>query len=172
MNTLSPESTGQPTTRLQDPSQAPSCAVSLSAVRGSFLRYWLAMNASAFQAAAHAAKAYVALALASAAGAGVPALNWKQLAAVFLFAFGQAILNWLAEHPLNVPLARENGGPRTEASSASVAAHALVPAPAAELARPRLEQEQESEASAATGGSVLRCCPPSSAPQPPTCDRP
>jgi hypothetical protein len=66
------------------------------------LRYLLAMNASALQAAAHAGKAFFALAGAHAIANEVPPINWQQFAAVFLLAFAMEILNYLDTHP--VPL--------------------------------------------------------------------
>jgi len=64
------------------------------------LRYWLAMNASALQGAAHAGKAWLATAGAHTLTASVPSLNLNQFLAVLGFAFGLGILNWLDEHPL------------------------------------------------------------------------
>lgn len=64
------------------------------------LRYLVAMNASALQAGAHAAKAFFAVAGAHAAVDAIPALNPHQLCAVFLLAFAMEILNYLDTHPL------------------------------------------------------------------------
>ena len=64
------------------------------------LRYLLAMNASALQAAAHAGRAFFALAGAHALANEIPPINWQQFAAVFLLAFGMEILNYLDTHPL------------------------------------------------------------------------
>lgn len=72
------------------------------------LRYWLAMNASALQAGAHAVKAFMGLALAHSLSAGIPALNGKQLAAVFAFAFTYEIVNWLEAHPVTVLWPEDN----------------------------------------------------------------
>ena len=66
----------------------------------SILRYWLAMNASALDAAVHSSVAFFGVAGAHAAFDAVPALNLQQFAAVFLIAFGRAILNYLDAHPL------------------------------------------------------------------------
>lgn len=66
------------------------------------LRYLLAMNSSALQAGAHAARAFFALAGAHAIANDIPAINWPQFAAVFLLAFAMEILNYLDTHP--VPL--------------------------------------------------------------------
>ena len=71
----------------------------------SILRYWLAMNASAFQAAVHSTKAYVGVAVAHAAADSIPALNLQQLAGIFLLTFGMEILNYLDAHPLSELLA-------------------------------------------------------------------
>jgi hypothetical protein len=69
-------------------------------MKDQLLRYCLAMNASALQAGAHAAKAFFAVAGAHAAVDSVPALNPHQLCAVFLLAFAMEILNYLDAHPL------------------------------------------------------------------------
>ena len=65
------------------------------------MRYWLAMNASAFDAAVHSASAFFGVAGAHAAMDAIPALTIQQFAAVFLIAFGRAILNYLDAHPLS-----------------------------------------------------------------------
>jgi hypothetical protein len=70
-------------------------------IKQQLLRYWLAMNASAFQAAVHATKAFVGLAVAHAGLNGVPVLSWQQLLCVFGFAFGWEIVNWLDGHPVD-----------------------------------------------------------------------
>ena len=67
----------------------------------SILRYWLAMNASAFDAAVHSSVAFFGVAGAHAAMDAIPALTIQQFAAVFLIAFGRAILNYLDAHPLS-----------------------------------------------------------------------
>ena len=64
-------------------------------------RYWLAMNASAVQSAAHTTKTFVAAATAHALQNNIPALNLPQTAAVFGLAFGLEIFNWLDTHPLS-----------------------------------------------------------------------
>jgi hypothetical protein len=66
------------------------------------LRYWLAMNAGGVQAAAHSTKAYVSIAVAHAASDIIPALNWKQLAAVFGITFFMSVLDFLDKNPLPV----------------------------------------------------------------------
>ena len=66
------------------------------------LRYWLAMNASAFDSAVQAAVAFFGLAGAHAVSAAIPALTWQQFLAVFLTAFGRAVLIYLQAHPLTV----------------------------------------------------------------------
>ncbi len=68
------------------------------------LRYWLAMNASALQAAVHSSVAFFGVAGAHAAMDAIPALTIQQFAAVFLIAFGRAILNYLDAHPLTALL--------------------------------------------------------------------
>jgi hypothetical protein len=72
----------------------------MSTLKAQLFRYWLAMNASATQAGAQAAKSFLGLALAHAAQAGIPVLELRQLGVVFCFAFGYEIINWLAAHPL------------------------------------------------------------------------
>ena len=74
----------------------------------SILRYWLAMNASAFDAAVHSSVAFFGVAGAHAAWDAVPALSLSQFAAVFLTAFGRAILNYLDTHPLTALLPAAN----------------------------------------------------------------
>lgn len=73
------------------------------------LRYWLAMNASAFDAANAAAYAFFGVAGAHAAFDAVPALNLQQFAAVFLTAFGRAILSYLSAHPLSALIPNQPG---------------------------------------------------------------
>lgn len=72
----------------------------MNTFKQSLLRYWLAMNASPLQAAAHGAKAFFGVAGVHAVQATVPALTLPQLAGVFLLAFGYEILNYLDAHPL------------------------------------------------------------------------
>ena len=69
-------------------------------IPSAILRYWLAMNASAFDAAVHSSVAFFGVAGAHAAIDAVPALSLQQFAAVFLITFGRAILNYLDAHPL------------------------------------------------------------------------
>ena len=70
----------------------------------SILRYWLAMNASAVQSAAHAAKAFFGIAGGHAVSDSIPALNLQQFAAAFLLFFGAGILDYLDKHPLTEAL--------------------------------------------------------------------
>lgn len=67
-------------------------------------RYWLAMNASAVQSAAHTTKTFVATATAHALENQIPALNLWQAAAVFGLAFVLGIMDWLDSHPLDAVL--------------------------------------------------------------------
>ena len=69
-------------------------------IKPSILRYWLAMNASAFDAAVHASAAFFGVSGVHAVVDAVPALTAEQFAAVFLMAFGRAILAWLDKNPL------------------------------------------------------------------------
>lgn len=72
----------------------------MNAFKQSLFRYWLAMNASALQAAAHGAKAFFGVAGVHAVQNAVPALTLQQFAGVFLLAFGYELLNYLDSHPL------------------------------------------------------------------------
>lgn len=72
----------------------------MTEMKQQFLRYWLAMNASAFDGAIHSLVSFFAVAGAHAAVDSIPALNLQQLGAVFLLAFGRAILAYLDAHPL------------------------------------------------------------------------
>ena len=69
------------------------------------LRYWLAMNASALQAAAHSAKAFFGVAGVHAVDESIAALNLHQFVGVFLITFGMELLNYLDTHPLPHPAA-------------------------------------------------------------------
>jgi hypothetical protein len=70
-------------------------------------RYWLALNASAFDAAVHSCVAFFGVAGAHAAVASIPALNPRQCAAVFLISFLRGVLLFLDAHPLaELPLGR------------------------------------------------------------------
>lgn len=64
------------------------------------LRYWLAANASALDAAIHSLVAFFGVAGISQVVPEVTALNLKQLAAVFGVSFIRALVNYLATHPL------------------------------------------------------------------------
>lgn len=71
----------------------------------SLLRYWLAMNASALDAAVNALYTFCGVAGVHQAGEAVPALNvpalnLSQLGVVFCIAFGGGILSYLKLHPL------------------------------------------------------------------------
>jgi len=72
----------------------------MNSFRQQLLRYWLAMNASAIQGAAHAGKAWLATAGVHAINEAVPALNLNQFLAVLGFTFGLGILDWLDKNPL------------------------------------------------------------------------
>jgi hypothetical protein len=79
------------------------------------LRYWLAMNASAVQSAAHSTKAFVATASAHVLQDSIPVLNLPQIGAVFAFAFVLEIFNWLDAHPLAALLPAETVNPQNPA---------------------------------------------------------
>ena len=63
-------------------------------------RYWLAMNASAFDAAVTSSSVYFGLAGVHAAVDTLPALNLQQFGYAFLFMFARGILAYLSSHPL------------------------------------------------------------------------
>jgi len=69
------------------------------------LRYWLAMNASAFDSAVNSVIIYGGAASVHQAAAefnlNVAAFTLQQFAMIFLSAFGWAILQYLHDHPLS-----------------------------------------------------------------------
>ena len=67
----------------------------------SLLRYWLAMNASAFDASVHSCVTFFGVAGAHAAVDAIPALSLQQFAAVFAITFGRACLSYLDAHPVS-----------------------------------------------------------------------
>jgi hypothetical protein len=75
-------------------------------MKARILRYLLAMNASAFDAAIHSCVAFFGVAGAHAAFDSIPALNLQQFGAVFLITFGRAILNYLDTHPLTAVITK------------------------------------------------------------------
>ena len=93
------------------------------------LRYWLAMNASAFAAAAHACAAFLGVAGAHAASEAIPALNLRQLAAVFAITFGRALLAYLDAHPVEGLLSQrsEAGDQRSDAARSSSSSSSSSP---------------------------------------------
>jgi len=102
-------------------------AFSLSAFRISLFRYWLAMNASAFDAAAHAGAAFLGVAGAHAASEAIPALDLRQLAAVFAVAFGRALLAYLDAHPVEGLLSqRSEAGDQTPDASHSSSSSPMI----------------------------------------------
>jgi hypothetical protein len=101
------------------------------------LRYLLAMNASALQAGAHAAKAFFAVAGAHAAVDSIPALNPHQFCAVFLLAFGMEILDYLDKHPVALSPNAECGT-RSAEYAGECASAARIPQSA--IRNPQLEQ--------------------------------
>ena len=88
----------------------------------SILRYWLAMNASAFDAAVHSSVAFFGVAGAHAAMDAIPALTIQHFAAVFFITFGRATWSYLDAHPLSALLAdlpvRQAGVPALPSNSA------------------------------------------------------
>jgi len=79
------------------------------------------MNACAFDAAAHACAAFLGVAGAHAASETIPALDLRQLAAVFAITFGRALLAYLDAHPVQGLLSRrsEAGDQRLDAVRSS-----------------------------------------------------
>jgi hypothetical protein len=73
-------------------------------IPSSILRYWLAMNATAFDAAVASVMSYGGVATfhtaAAELGSNVPALTLQQLVLIFISSFGWAILQYLHAHPL------------------------------------------------------------------------
>jgi len=65
------------------------------------LRYWLAMNATAFDSAMHSVATFCGVAGAHEALGTVPALNLPQLALVFVVMFARAILKYQDAHPVS-----------------------------------------------------------------------
>jgi len=65
------------------------------------------MNASAFDAAVHSCLGFFGVAGAHAVSESIPALTPSQVAAVFLIAFGRAVLSYLDAHPVAAALADE-----------------------------------------------------------------
>ena len=65
------------------------------------LRYWLAMNASAFDSAAITIKAFLGGAVAhTLSGDSIPGLNWAQLMSVLAVAFVWGIVNFIIANPI------------------------------------------------------------------------
>jgi hypothetical protein len=91
-------------------------------LKQSILRYWLAMNATALDAAIHALALFCGVAGAHEATQWVPALNLQQLGWVFLIAFGRAVLAYVAAHPVAAALANAD-----RVSSPGVPAPSLPP---------------------------------------------
>ena len=88
-------------------------------VKTKLFYYWLAMNASAFQAAIHSAKAYMGIATAHAAIDAIPALNWQQACAVFATSFVVELINYADAHPLSdlIPVENQVAIPQPNAPS-------------------------------------------------------
>jgi hypothetical protein len=74
------------------------------AFKQQLIRYWLGLNAAAIQGGAVAAKAFVTLAGANAAGVAVPTLNLQQTVYVFLGGAIYHFLDYLSANPLPMPL--------------------------------------------------------------------
>lgn len=75
-------------------------------LKAHILRYWLAMNASAFDSAVNAVYIFCGLAGVSQAAsqislAAVNAMNLQQLGFVFLIAFTKAIIEYLRANPIS-----------------------------------------------------------------------
>jgi len=88
-------------------------------MKQTLLRYWLALNASAFDAAVHACAAYFGVAGIHCAIDVVPALNLKQLAAVFAVSFLRGALKYLDAHPLAAFVVPASAGPVAATATAS-----------------------------------------------------
>lgn len=72
----------------------------MNSIKQQLLRYWLAMNASAFDSMVIPLKTYVGTAIAHAASESIPALTLQQAGYVFLAAFGMGLLNYLQANPI------------------------------------------------------------------------
>ena len=97
------------------------------------LRYWLAANASAFDAGIHALVAFFGVAGVSQLVPSVTALDLKQLAAVFGVSFIRALINYLAAHPLaDFFTAEAPGGAATIPDPSAPAVSNSEPQPPAE----------------------------------------
>lgn len=68
------------------------------------LRYWLAMNASAVDAAVQSTSAFFGVAGAHAVTETIPALTPEQFVGVLLLSFGRGLLKYLGDHPLSALL--------------------------------------------------------------------
>ena len=100
--------------------------------RISVLRYWLAMNATAFDSAVHSLVAFGGAASAHQAAAefnvNVPAISLMQLGIVFLSSFGWAVLRYLDAHPLeDIPMAVVTTGVTAGATPAGARETRLTP---------------------------------------------
>ena len=107
-----------------------------------FLRYWLAMNASALRGAAHAGKTWLATAGVHAINGAVPALNLNQFLAVLGFTFALGILDWLDKNPLPEEQEPEAPQPKPEAGIQNSAAGGATPAAATAVTAPSPERWQ------------------------------
>jgi hypothetical protein len=78
----------------------------------SIMRYWLAMNATAFDSAVAATRIYSGAAVAHVAtaeiGYTIPAITLQQFVIAFLSAFGWSILQYLQAHPVAELLTHED----------------------------------------------------------------
>jgi len=89
------------------------------------LRYWLAMNASAFDSAIHALVLFCGVAGTHQVMDAVPALNVNQLITLFFIAFGRAVLAYLDGHPVSDFYKKIGGG--SPATTGTVAEPTAAP---------------------------------------------
>jgi hypothetical protein len=127
----------------------------MTPIKNQLLRYWLALNASAFDAAVHASAAFFGVAGIHCAIDTVPALNFKQLGAVFAISFLRGALKYLDAHPLaDVAQAFQPAGSRdipVPCSSLATVAPELATGKSPEPAGSKACATSQTPASAGTG---------------------
>ena len=89
----------------------------MNQLKQQWLRYWLAMNATAFDSAVHAVVLLYSVAGAHEVTGNVPTLNAQQMGWVFLIAFTRSLLAYLDAHPISVLLPETRGGDEPVAGS-------------------------------------------------------
>ncbi|HEV2329230.1 MAG TPA: hypothetical protein VGY56_10620 [Verrucomicrobiae bacterium] len=77
----------------------------MNSLKQQLLRYWLAMNASAFDAASHASMTFVAASGGHELSPGIAPFDLKQFALIFGMAFVGGLRAYLKAHPIDNLLA-------------------------------------------------------------------